>query len=324
LYDATRQITATDAADPSYIGASVIENILSQTSFPLFASYPLSAPGYGMLEGTPHNNIHVFVCGDMCNFHSPLDPVFWMHHNMLDCLWVDWNINRGNPNTNDASWTGRAFTDFVDENGNPVSVPLVDTLLYPIFAYQFEPCAPGEHRPRLKGKDLERFLRTGAPSALTLTNRFEVKQSLTVAVEKPVTTAISVRAEAVAQALGAEGSRAILTIGDVAMPAKRDFFVRVFLGKADASPQTSIEDPHYAGSFGVFFDESAPSRGESAMTAAPNYVVDVTTALRGLRAGGSLSGPAVDVTLVAVPFARREAAGESLTLGRLELATTRF
>lgn len=73
---------------------------------------------------------------------SPLDPVFWTHHNMLDCLWVDWNINLGNANTNDPAWGNQQFSDFVDENGNPVTITVVDSVLLPIFVYQFEPCAP--------------------------------------------------------------------------------------------------------------------------------------------------------------------------------------
>ena len=37
---------------------------------------------------------------------SPLDPIFWTHHNILDYLWYNWNAVRNNPNTNDAGWTG--------------------------------------------------------------------------------------------------------------------------------------------------------------------------------------------------------------------------
>ena len=42
------------------------------------------------------------------------------------------------------------------------------------------------------------------------------------------------------------------------MPPKRDFYVRVFLNKPDVTAETSIDDPHFAGSFAFFFDENAP------------------------------------------------------------------
>jgi tyrosinase len=335
LYDGTRGITQLDQASPSAVGAPVIQNILSQTNFNLFASGPPVggqlhfATNTGMLEGTPHNYIHGWISGDMGAFHSPLDPVFWMHHNMLDCLWVDWNINRANPNTNDPSWTNQHFSDFWDENGNQVTVQVIETVLYPIFLYQFEPCAPNEKPSKLGKKQLEQFLRAGSPSQLEFTKRFELRQSITAEVGKAVTGAIKVERDALSGVLQQAGKSAVvLTIGDVDVPEKRDFFVRVFLDKPDASPETPIDDPHYAGSFAFFFDESAmQGHGGGAGTVArpkAGYLVDVTATLRKLAAGGSLSSTEVDVSLVAVPFARREATGERFTLARLELGIAQF
>jgi hypothetical protein len=94
--------------------------------------------GFGPLEGGPHNTLHGFVGGDMGGFMSPLDPVFWTHHNMIEACWIDWNIRRGHPNSNDAAWTQRTFTDFYDENGAPVSVTVFQGLLYPLLSYRFD------------------------------------------------------------------------------------------------------------------------------------------------------------------------------------------
>jgi tyrosinase len=120
----------------------------------------------------------------------------------------------------------------------------------------------------------------------------------------------------------------VLTVGDAQMPPKRDFFVRVFLNKPDASGASPIDDPHFAGSFGFFFDESAMKGHETGgtMPAAPltGFLVDVTPTLQKLKQAGSLSSNQAQVTLVPVPYTRREAAGEHLTLGRLELAVARF
>lgn len=95
----------------SYIGPSVLEGILDLTNFEQFASYaatalrPATGGGYGELESTPHNNIHGFVGGTMGTYQSPQDPVFWCHHNMIDCMWDTWNNKRGNLNTSDTAWT---------------------------------------------------------------------------------------------------------------------------------------------------------------------------------------------------------------------------
>ncbi len=332
LFDSTRSITSSDTADPSWVSAPVIDGILNETNFFLFASNAAvgqrDPAGSGMLEQTPHNNIHGWVCGDMCAYMSPLDPVFWCHHNMLDCLWVDWNINRGNANTNDANWSNHPFTEFCDENGAPVTVNVITTVLYPIFSYQFEACGPNAMTSKIAAdkQALEKFLRAGAPATLEFTKRFELRQSVTTEALKPTAASIKVERDAFKTVLetGGPKDKVVLTLDQVDIPDKRDFFVRVFVNKPDASPQTPIEDPHYAGSFGFFSDESM--KGHEAGGAMPKagFLVDVTPTLRRLHQAGSLNGEQIDVNLVTVPYSRREASGQRVTLGRLELGTARF
>ena len=62
------------------------------------------------------------------------------------------------------------------------------------------------------------------------------------------------------------------------------------------------------------------------MSGAPltGFLVDVTSTLQKLNQAGSLTATEMQVSLIPVPFARRQAAGEQLTLGRLELAVARF
>jgi len=145
LYDGNRSATPTSTASAAIVGPSALESILVETNFLLFASgqIPSSADqrtgaSSGPLEGGPHNYIHGFVEGDMGTYLSPLDPVFWTHHNMIECIWVEWNMKRGNPNTTNSDWTGRSFTEFVDRMGNPVTVTVPEMLLWPLFVYQFD------------------------------------------------------------------------------------------------------------------------------------------------------------------------------------------
>jgi tyrosinase len=345
LYDSHRSATQTDQAPQYLIGTSVLQNILNETSFNLFASGPpptsdlhAGPDATSGLEATPHNGIHGFVGGDMASFMSPLDPVFYTHHCMCDCMWAHWNIDLGNANTNDPAWTNFSINDFVDENGNPVSVAAAVTVLYPYLTYQYEPCslavgagAPvgAGARPKLSGKQLEAFLRAGAPSKLEFGPRFDLQREITTEVGKPSTNTITVDPAAISSALqGGPHTRLVLTVGETQMPSNRDFFVRVFVNKPDAAGDTPIDDPHFAGSFAFFFDESA-MKGHATGShppAAPltGYLVDVTSTLQKLNQAGSLSSNQAQVTLVPVPYARREASGERLVLGRLELAVARF
>ena len=50
------------------------------------ATYQLFGPS---VNG-PHGTVHIWVGGQMSHFCSPADPVFWMHHAMLDHLWCKW------------------------------------------------------------------------------------------------------------------------------------------------------------------------------------------------------------------------------------------
>ena len=120
----------------------------------------------------------------------------------------------------------------------------------------------------------------------------------------------------------------VLTLSEVEIPEKRDFFVRVFLGKRDVSAQTAIDDPHYAGSFAFFSDEAAMKKHQAADAAAgrpkAGFIVNITPTLRKLSQAGSLTGEALDVTLVPVPYEHRSAVGQQVILGKLDLKLASF
>ena len=334
LLNTTRFATAASVANATMVGPAVITNILNQTNFFLFASKAATTQrqvaGAGMLEATPHNYIHGFVGGDMSTYMSPLDPVFYCHHNVIDCLWVDWNINRGNANTNDPTWANFNFTDFVDENGSPVTVQVITTILFPIFSYQYEPCGPTMMNPRIADKKLlEKWLREGAPAKLDFVKRFEVRPSVTGELRKSAGGTIKVEPEAFRSVLEAGGKdKAVLTLDEVEIPEKQDIFIRVFINKPDASGDTSIDDPHYAGSFAFFCcsEESMKGQAGMAMTGRPKtgFLVDVTPTLRKLSQGGSLPSAQLDITLVPVPYENRPVTTQRVTLGRLEIGVARY
>ena len=135
-----RSATASSVADPGSVSPSTLTPILNDANFLTFASGAIAATAgqrtgavQGPLESSPHNHIHNFVGGDMSSFMSPLDPIFWAHHGMIDRCWVDWNIVRNHANTSDSAWSDRKFTEFCDENGNPVEISVISTVLMPIF-----------------------------------------------------------------------------------------------------------------------------------------------------------------------------------------------
>jgi len=344
LLNSTRFATQSSTVNSSVCGASnITTNVLAETNFLLFASAQATAQnqnvGYGVLEGGPHNYVHGFVGGDMGTYMSPLDPVFWCHHNMIECLWVDWNINKGNPNTNDPNWSNFTFNDFVNGDGNPAPINVATTLLMPILSYQFEPCAPNAVMTTKDKATLEKFLREGGPHKLEFNKRFELRQSLDLPVDKGAAAHLKVEPDAFRAVLDANArQKAVVTIDEVQVPPKQDVFVRVFINKPDASAATPIEDPHYAGSFAFFccqdnahHEGAAPTPAASPATtpATPpsqklRYLVDASSTIQRLSQAGSLSAD-VQISLVAVPIEnQRRIETQKLTVGRIELATAAF
>jgi len=57
------------------------------------------------IEGYPHGGVHNAICGDMCNMHSPNDPLFFLHHANVDRLWWKWqNTYPAAANTYSGIW----------------------------------------------------------------------------------------------------------------------------------------------------------------------------------------------------------------------------
>ncbi|MFP5273775.1 tyrosinase family protein [Coleofasciculus sp.] len=65
---------------------SDVNSALNQSSYDLFR--PALEAGNKL-----HNFGHVWTGGNMGNFFSPNDPLFWLHHANVDRLWAEWQAN---------------------------------------------------------------------------------------------------------------------------------------------------------------------------------------------------------------------------------------
>ena len=325
LNDTSKQLAQGTPIPAEFVSHSVLEPILEETNFQIFGSSKattLRPPvGYGPLEATPHNNVHTQIGGDMGTFMSPLDPVFWTHHAMLDFCWVDWNFDRNNQNPNDPTWYGLNMTDFFDENGAPVNITAGVTQLFPIFTYQYEPSQIGATiakmlvRSQQEADQLKAYVQKGGNAEIPVRSRFALDRGQQVNVGRTATARIPVPAQRLREVTEAAGAnRLLLTLQRVEPPAAADFFVRVFVNApGTVSDKTPITDPHYAGSFAFFLNGHAGMAGMAMGQA--GYMVDVTAALR--QAG---TAPHVDIQLVAVPYPGRPVASRGFAIGGLELA----
>lgn len=301
-YAFSRAIGPSDLADVSMVGPATLAGILGEPNFEQFASgsaTDLRGAGgfYGRLEGTPHNYVHgSFIGGTMGNFMSPLDPIFWLHHCMLDYCWFEWN-SRGNANTSDPVWWNLTKTGmFSDGDGNPIDFRSGVTVLAPLLSYRYE--APiGSCLPRFRPVDeviLKRFLEQAKQPPIKPIREYPMPpRPITLDAARLPRTTFTLPAEAARVAVTEQAQqRLLLRIDNVTPPKDSGAYVRVFVGLPDGA-EASPESPYYAGAFAFFTDPQHPM--------AFNTMVDITPSLqKAAQAGGAQSnGPAV--TLVAVP-----------------------
>jgi len=319
LLDPNRVATPTSVASPAAVGPPVLASILAETSFPIFGSGSIAATDdqrtmstYGRLEGIPHNYIHGFVGGDMATFMSPLDPIFWLHHDMIERCWVEWNFDRGNANPDDPAWLDREFTEFCDENGNPVRVTVAETLAYPLLYYRYEDVGPDASGASAAAPDSSaprnaalRGVSSGASGQLDVLQRFTAPQPVTSEIGKPATIRIPVDPQTLRK-----GGRPLLVFQGVSMDHTQDFSVRVFLNKPDATAGTPPDDTHFADMFAFFHDRAAHGGHGCG-----NFVADVSDVMKRL----AIEGGTVEVQVVLVPFEGRQPGTRTLTISSSEL-----
>ena len=259
----------------------------------------------GTLEA-PHGSVHGRIGQDMGGGGSAKDPVFWMHHGMIDYCWAKWNYELGFDNPNDPAWANTSWNHFYDSDGSAATTSAGLTTLMPLIAYQYESSAIGTHAAAAQAKaaddfaQLRRRIEAGAPVQLDIRQRFLVAEAAEAPIAKPFSSRPVARIAALTGLLTQRdpGSNAFLSVEYAAFPEATDFFVRVFINLPDAHAGTPVDDVHYAGSFAFF---GTPGGIHEQMHSA-KHLVNVTPTLRALLQRGELrESSAVTVQLVVVP-----------------------
>jgi hypothetical protein len=294
-YPFDRVIGPTGVADISVVGPSRLATLLNETDFEMFASGAATAlrggGGFkGPLESGPHDYIHAsFVRGTMKTFMSPLDPIFWLHHNILDYFWYEWN-SRGNANTNDPAWSNFSLTGmFVDEDGNPVDYLVGALILAPLLSYRFE--TPAGCISPFKFADtavLRKFLERGADIRFRPTKEFPAAtKALRLDVAQGARTRFTVPSDAVrAVSDSASPQRLLLRLDNVQPPRRSDFYVRAFVDLPEGQDPSPDSD-HYAGAF-AFFARARRGRWARRSTRRTyNYMVESDADDRAVGQGGA-------------------------------------
>jgi tyrosinase len=266
------------------------------------------------LEGSPHNAVHNIVGEDMASGGSPLDPIFWPHHCMVDYSWAKWNIELDNDNTDDDSWYNTSWNHFVDGEGNPASVTAGSTVLMPLISYRYESSAVGGfgagfNLVELSTQELEKIqtrLRRGADVRFDIKRRIPLAQGVSLPIDRPYSKRTELAPADITALLDVDTprERVFLSLRYAQLPMESGFFVRVFVNLPEANAGTPTDDIHYAGSFS-FFGTHGPVEHDEHRTKT-DFLVNVTDTLQNLARAGTLrSDQPVSVQLVAVPAGER-------------------
>jgi len=325
----------TDAASPLFHPRSNT-SVAGNPAFTNATLNPIFADGNfftfnSQIEGTPHNTAHVVVGGDMVTGGSPLDPVFWMHHCMVDYCWAKWNIELENDNPNDPAWTDTAWDHFVNGKGDPVGVTAGITTLMPLLSYRYETSAIGGLRAvtdlaAVSSAELARIekrLKEGADIRFEVRKRVPLVRGARLLIAEPLSVRAPVSADDFTTLIETDqrNEQVFVNINYAQLPAVNDFFVRVFINLPAAHAQTPTDDIHYAGSF-AFFGTHTGAQGDRHEKT--DFLVNVTDTLQKLRRAGELrAGEPITVQLVAVPITASFMHPETaLTLEGIDLIVT--
>jgi tyrosinase len=307
---------------PDPFSDATLNNIFPDTNFFSFGS---------QIEGTPHNLTHGIVGGEMGGSASARDPIFWMHHCMVDYCWAKWSLELGNDNPNDPAWIDTTWDHFVDGDGSPVSVTAGLTTLMPLLSYRYESSAIGANpaTPEPSAAELravERRVREGADVRFEIRKQVRIADRAQLRVARPFSSEMRVAAADLSALIESDAAeeRIFLRVDYASPPPGNDFFVRVFVNLPGANAATPTDDPHYAGSFAFFGVRDAHAGHEASHQPRTEFLVHATDTLRRLRQRGELRPDApLTVQLVAVPLAQRLASPEAeLALDGVDLIVT--
>lgn len=305
------------------VASGTLDLIFSDNNFFTFSS---------QIEGTPHNTVHTSIRGDFFGgAGSANDPIFWMHHCMVDYCWAKWNLEMDNDNTNDSTWLNTNWTHFYDASGNATDTNALATILMPLLSYRYESSAIGSNPAvgqvaNTDFKKLEARVRKGADIKFDIKQRLSLADTASVSMAQPFTASTGAQASEFAQILKSDKTKETIfaSVAYASLPPSSDFFVRVFINFPNANAGTPLTDPHFAGSFAFFGTDSGNQGHGDHHAHQPKFLVNITPTVERLRASGELRDDTeLTIHLVNVPadekFARPDAL---LRLNKVELIVT--
>lgn len=256
-------------------------------------SHNSPAGSFSVLEGMPHNKVHNCIggvgpldpgpYGNMTNFLSPVDPIFFLHHSNMDRLWDVWTRKQQRlklpilPSGQDLKLLAQEpFLFYVGGDGKYVGPTKAgDFFSTDVFEYDYQPGF---------GDDIAL-----PPSAPVASAAPAIKGTMTANV-----ATVTIPRAAVQGHLAAAQSRPLTAQMTVSRPSGTVREFDVLINAPAGVTQAAAESPYYAGTIAFF----GPAMHGKKMTHDATFVVPLPRALPAFAALGAAKAATLNVRLV--------------------------
>jgi len=249
---------------------------------------------------------------------SPLDPIFWLHHCMVDRVWAQWENDGNTTPPLSRNYAGQ----FVGGDGRPVSASSAGALNFVALGFTYDVLLQGPHAALLSTPiQGARTLQVLAASSSRIQVRPKIESRATVSVSGMSKEMAKFRTfwslePSPNREVAQEPSRILAHFVDVMVPERPvPLIVNVFVNCPYLSAATASTDLHFAGSFS-FFGMHGESHRHS------DYFVDITGPLRALRRNGQLRSDDIQIQFMAIPVDPRRDYDVTLSIGRVEVISS--
>jgi tyrosinase len=273
--------------------------------------------GFGALEQTPHNVVHVQLGGTSvppCQGGlmidpacAALDPVFWLHHCNIDRLWKRWlDQGGGRANPTDPAWLTQSFT-FNDEFGNAVSMTcadVLDTLQQLDYVYDDDPLTAGIPMPAPPPPPTP----PAPPEMVAASDRPVELTGNRVSVSLGVTPAARPRLRGGIATAGTEDTPIYLNVEDIDAPRNPGLVYGVYVN-VPAGATADERETYHVGNVSLFGIEAVRDRNRIHSVPGLRHTFNISHLVERLRAANTWNPDTIDVSFEPiVPVARPSAA----------------
>lgn len=308
-------LTGPNALTDALVGPGVMQRIYKETVFEKFGTsrnprqkdldptwVPRGGGKQGILEATPHNNVHNNIGAFMPQSNSPRDPIFMMHHGNIDRIWAHWNA-LGRENSSDPLWLNMSFTNnYISPDGQLYTKVVKELQSTAALGYTYDDL-PQPDNQKVDPVRTQNVSALFNPAETAKPKRF--MQANTAAAKATAHLNVSIALEAAALKSVTQPPtekerlhEVVAIISDIKI-GDNVRAIRVFINSAMINQDVPDSDPHYVTTLAFLRHGQGGAHADHKNL--PSAIVDLTETLQNLAKGKGLASDNITVQLLPVP-----------------------